>query len=152
MVMPIELFFLLGLLVLGYVAGRFNEKRHYRSIREGEARFRDLLVMNGRRLPPHLLKHQARMVSGNVVISVDYFKVILAALRNLVGGRVTSYESLIDRARREAVLRMQAEARELGAEAVFNLRYETSRISGDATRGVGSMEVLAYGTALIPPQ
>lgn len=152
MVMPIELYFLVGLLVLGFVAGRFNERRHYRSIHEGEARFRDLLVMNGRRLPPHLIKHQARMVSGNVVISVDYFKVMLAALRNLVGGRISAYESLIDRARREAVLRMQAEARALGAEAIFNLRYETSRVSGDAARGIGSMEVLAYGTALVPPQ
>lgn len=152
MVMPIELYFLAGLLLLGFVAGRFNEKRHYRNLREGEARFRDLLVMNGRRLPPHLLKHQARMVSGNVVISVDYFKVMLAALRNLVGGRISAYESLIDRARREAILRMQAEARELGAEAIFNLRFETSRVSGDASRGIGSMEVLAYGTALIPPR
>jgi uncharacterized protein YbjQ (UPF0145 family) len=152
MYLPFELLIPLGLLVLGYVAGRFNEKRHYRRIHEGEDRYRDLLVLPGCDLPPNLLRHSAKMVSGNVVISVDYFKVILAGLRNLVGGRIAAYESLIDRARREAILRLQAEARSLNADAVFNLRFETSRISGDLRRGVGSMEVLAYGTALIPRQ
>jgi uncharacterized protein YbjQ (UPF0145 family) len=44
-------------------------------------------------------------VSGSVVVSVDYFKRFLAGLRTLVGGRVTSYETLLDRARREAILR-----------------------------------------------
>lgn len=152
MYLPFELIIPVALLVLGYLAGRFNEKRHYRRIHEGEARFRDLVVQSGRELPPQLLRHSAQMVSGNVVISVDYFKVILAGLRNLVGGRISAYESLIDRARREAVLRLQQEAQALNAEAVVNLRFETSRISGDLRRGVGSMEVLAYGTALIPPR
>ncbi len=150
MYLPFELILPLALLLTGYVCGRVLERRHYKRIHAGEAHFRQLLVMSGRRLPPHLIHHRAQMVCGNVVISVDYFKVMLAALRNFVGGRISAYESLLDRARREAILRMQAEARELSAEAIFNLRFETSRVSGDVRRGVGSMEVLAYGTALIP--
>jgi uncharacterized protein YbjQ (UPF0145 family) len=152
MFFPLELIIPVALIVVGYLAGRFNERRHYRLIREGEDRYRDLLVHSGRELPPAMIRHQARMVCGSVVISVDFFKVLLAGLRNLVGGRIGAFESLIDRARREAVLRLQANARELNADAVFNLRFETSRISGDLRRGIGSMEVLAYGTALIPRQ
>jgi uncharacterized protein YbjQ (UPF0145 family) len=89
------------------------------------------------------------MVCGNVVISVDYFKTVVAGLRNLVGGNITAYESLLDRARREAVLRMQQEARAGGAQIIINTKFETSRVSGSAGRGIGSVEVLAYGTALL---
>ena len=70
-------------------------------------------------------------------------------MRNIFGGRVGAYESLLDRARREAVLRMQQEARQLGAETIYNVKYETSRIGENAAKGLGSVEVLAYGTALM---
>jgi uncharacterized protein YbjQ (UPF0145 family) len=85
-----------------------------------------------------------------VVISVDYFKTIAAALRNVFGGRVGAYESLLDRARREATIRMQEEAKKVGAQAVLNVKYETSRIGQQAGKSIGSVEVLAYGTAMIP--
>ena len=84
-------------------------------------------------------------------MSVDYFKRFLAALRNLFGGRVTSYESLLDRARRESLLRMKEKAAALGASMVFNVKYETASISKGAGNTIGSIEVLAYGTALIEP-
>jgi uncharacterized protein YbjQ (UPF0145 family) len=95
-----------------------------------------------------MLRHRTAMVTGNVVISVDYFKTVVAGLRNLVGGNINAYESLLDRARREAVLRMQEQAVLRGAEAVINLKFETARIAGNAGKGIGSVEVLAYGTAL----
>ena len=88
---------------------------------------------------------------GSVVISVDYFKTVVAGLRNLVGGNISAYESLLDRARREAVLRMQEQAVSIGAEAVVNMKFETARVSGNAAQAIGSVEVLAYGTALIKP-
>lgn len=147
---PVELIGFVVLLLLGYFVGRFNEQRHFRSIREREDDYRALLVLQGRTLPPQFSGHEGALVSGNVAISLDYFKRVLATLRNLVGGRVSAYESLMDRARREAVLRMQAQARELGAEAVFNLRFATVRLSANAKGGLGAMEVYAYGTALIP--
>lgn len=145
-----EIVIFLMLLVLGFVFGRLAERRHYRRIREREDAYRSLIVVPGRVLPSHFVRHQSRLVRGNVVISVDYFKVVVAGLRSLVGGRVTTFESLLDRGRREAVLRMQAEARECGADAVYNMKFETSRVSGNAGQSVGSIEVLAYGTALIP--
>jgi uncharacterized protein YbjQ (UPF0145 family) len=90
------------------------------------------------------------MVMGSVVISIDYFKRLLAILRNIFGGRVTSYETLVDRARREAVLRLKAAARRKGCDIVVNLRLETSTIGQSANNrnSVGCVEVLAYGTAI----
>jgi len=146
----VQLGIFLALLLLGFLAGRYAESRHYRSIREREDTLRELLVLGERFPPAGMLGHESTMVSGNVVISVDYFKTVVAGLRNLVGGRINAYESLLDRARREAILRMQQQAQDLGAEAVINLKFETARVSGNAAQGIGSVEVLAYGTALIP--
>jgi uncharacterized protein YbjQ (UPF0145 family) len=68
----------------------------------------------------------------------------------LVGGRVASYESLLDRGRREAILRMKEEAFERGYNAVINVRIETSRLASSSRNGEGTagVEVLAFGTAL----
>ncbi|KAF0807011.1 hypothetical protein A167_03058 [Alcanivorax sp. S71-1-4] len=146
----IELAIFLTLLTLGYVFGRLNERRHYASIQQREEAYRALLLLPGRYVPEQYIQHHSTLVSGNVVVSVDYFKTIAAGLRGLVGGRIASYESLIDRARREAILRMQEEAAALGAEAILNIKMETSRVAGNDRNGLGSVEVLAYGTALFP--
>ncbi len=145
-----ELVIFLVLLVLGFGFGRLAESRHYKRIRQGEDEFRKLVVVPGRTPPPRFDGHGSRLVMGNVVVSVDYFKSVVAGLRNLVGGKVSVFESLLDRARREAILRMQREAADLGAEAVFNMRFETSRVAGGERSKLGSVEVFAYGTALIP--
>ncbi|TNC92972.1 MAG: hypothetical protein CSH36_01735 [Thalassolituus sp.] len=142
--------YFLTLLIIGYLFGKWAEKRHYRSIHEREDSLRDLLVLPMRVPEPQHLSHDSTLVTGSVVISVDYFKTVAASLRNLFGGRVGAYETLIDRARREATLRMQEDAQLKGAELIYNVKYETSRIGDNAGKGLGSVEVLAYGTALIP--
>ena len=138
------------LLVLGFAVGSFRERRHYRSIIAREAEFRDLPVFSARTAPSIDPPPRTEMVRGNVVISIDYFKRFLAGLRMLFGGRVTAYESLVDRARREAMLRMREQARSRGARFVFNVRVETASISKGAGQALGSVEVVAYGTAVIP--
>jgi len=138
------------LLVLGYGFGRFAEHRHYRSIRKREDALGDLIVVCSKTLPEAVGAPGTRLVMGNVVVSVDYFKRFIAHLRMIFGGRVHTYESLLDRGRREALLRMQAEASALGATMIFNTRFETSSISKGQQQSVGSVEVLAYGTAVIP--
>lgn len=139
--------FLLG---LGYVAGTMAEQGHYKDIRARELRLRRLPTTNLRRLPAHWRVEGAALVAGNVVVSVDYFKRFLAQLRGLIGGRVRSYESLLDRARREAMLRMKEEAVSGGFDAVINVRLESSNIASPlrSDRGTAGIEVLAFGTAL----
>jgi len=140
----------LVLLALGYTFGSRAERRHYRSIREREEALSGLIVVNTRHVPASLGPVETRLVRGSVVISIDYFKRFFAFLRNLIGGRVSAYETLLDRARREAILRMQAEARSQGATFVFNMRLETAGIFRSTKESLGTVEVLAYGTAVIP--
>jgi uncharacterized protein YbjQ (UPF0145 family) len=147
-VIDIIVFFVL--LILGYGFGRWAEKKHFASIIEREEMLHDLLTFSGRIPPQGLGPVDAVLVGGNVVISIDYFKRISAALRSLIGGRVSAYESLLDRARREAILRMKQQAYDSGASHVINVKLETASISKGHGKQVGSVEVYAYGTALIP--
>ena len=136
------------LLALGYFFGRLAESRHYRSIIAREDALRDIPAVATKFLPGDVGAGETFMVTGSVVVSVDYFKRIAAMLRGLVGGRLTTYESLLDRARREAVLRMKEAARRRGAGIVFNVKLETASIAKGRNDSVGSVEVLAYGTAV----
>jgi uncharacterized protein YbjQ (UPF0145 family) len=140
---------ILVLLVGTYSTGTLIERRHYARIRTRERDWANLPAINFRSVPPGWDAQACDLLVGNVVVSVDYFKRFLAGLRLLVGGRVKSYESLLDRARREALLRLKAQALERGFDAVVNVRLETSRManrSGD--RGTAGVEVLAFGTGL----
>jgi uncharacterized protein YbjQ (UPF0145 family) len=95
----------------------------------------------------HKKVKSAELVYGSAVISVDYFKRLLAGLRNIFGGTVKSYESLIDRARREAMLRMKEMAQ--GATVIVNVRIETAAVGKKANKkSIGCLEAVAYGTAL----
>ncbi len=146
----VDLIVLATLLATGYFFGQYYEKKHYKSIILREKKYRNIVAVSSR-IPPVSEKPDASiLVTGSVVISIDYFKRFLASLRTLIGGRVVSYESLLDRARREAILRMKEKASTLGADKIFNIKLETSSISKNTRGGIGSIEVLAYGTALVP--
>ena len=96
-----------------------------------------------------MLSGTSSLVAGSVVVSEDYFKRILSSLYSVFGGRVKSYETLLDRARREAVLRMKAEAAAHGARMIINIKFQTFAVPGRSGR-IGAVELLAYGTALVP--
>ena len=140
------------LLLVGLLFGRVAEKRHYADMKRREAELRDLLIFNERRLPADVACSRAVLVIGSAVIAEDYFKHGAASVKSLFGGRITAYESLLDRGRREAVLRMKESARELGATMIFNVRFETASLSEDRSgaRPMFSAEFIAYGTALVP--
>ncbi len=144
----IELIILLSLLALGYGFGSYREKQHYKSIFEREELLGNILLFESRFVPDPERNQGGELVSGHVVVSVDYFKAFVAGLRKLVGGRLRSYETLLDRGRREAILRMKQEAQNLGANSVFNIKFETSSISKGAQDRIGSIEVLVYGSAI----
>ena len=144
----IELIVFVTLMILGYGFGRLAESRHFKSIREREARLSNVLIFTGRVPPPEPWQN-GTLISGNVVISIDYFKRIAGALKALFGGRVTVYESLLERGRREALLRMKEEAARIGSPMVINVRLETASISKGGENQIGSVEVYAYGTALL---
>lgn len=145
----VDIIVLFVLLTLGYVFGSINERKHYKSIKAREKKYQKLFLHNVNKRPTYT-NLSGHLVAGNVVVSVDYFKRLVAGLRNIFGGQVSSYESLLDRGRREAMLRLQEQSAKLGAVTINNVRYETSSISQNARGGIGSIEVLAYGTAMVP--
>ena len=142
----ISLLFLLG----AYFIGKTIEQRHFSELLRREEALRELPVMTLETLPSDWVVMRCGLVQGSVVISVDYFKRFLAQLRALVGGRIRSYEPLLDRARREALVRMTEEARRKGFNTVINVRLETSRLASSRgnERSVAGVEMLAYGTGL----
>ncbi len=142
-----DLYILLFLIALGFVIGQFLERKHYQSIALREQEHLGLVTTSSKRPVGELgTVRDVRLVQGQVVVSVDYFKRMLAALRAFFGGNVRAYETLVDRARREAILRMKESCAD--ATQIINLRIETSSIYKGKGNQVGSVEVLAYGTAI----
>lgn len=150
-----ELIFFLGftsiLLITGFVVGTILETRHLNSLSERETTlFRKIKLTNLRRIPEELNIDSSFFVTGGVVISTDYFKTFITAIKKLFGGRLSAYESLMSRSRREALVRMTERAQRKGADMVVGIRYETANISRGRgnNKGVTGVEVIAYGTAL----
>lgn len=141
---------MLGLLAIGFGAGRYAERRHFRSLAAREAEFEDMVITNLKTVPSPRTARHALLVVGDAVIASDYFKSFAARLRNIVGGEVKTFHTLMLRARREALLRMLEQARRAGASEVHNVRYETSNIrSAGRNNPAVSVEVFAFGTAVV---
>ena len=82
------------------------------------------------------------LVRGSTVRAKHIGTDIVAGLKNLVGGELQGYSSLMAGAREQALDRMMEDARRLGADAVLGLRMETAAIAN------GASEIVAYGTAV----
>ncbi|SOH93536.1 Uncharacterized conserved protein YbjQ, UPF0145 family [Monaibacterium marinum] len=82
------------------------------------------------------------LVRGSTVRAKHVGSDIVASLRNLVGGEIREYQQLLAASREQALDRMIADAKELGADAVVGVRMQTSTITQSAS------EVVFYGTAV----
>lgn len=148
----IQLGFAAVLLIVGLSAGRIAERRHLARIAEREAANQGVILVSDLRSYPGGSQSGVTpvLVSGEVVISSDYFKTFLASLRKIIGGELRSLESLMNRARREAVLRMIEQAKRAGCDTVCNVRIEGLDIAGSSQKANKAMvlvTVLATGTA-----
>lgn len=132
----------------GLLVGRAVELHHFHRLAQQEREFADMIMTNLKTLPPQFENTQPFLVMGSAVIATDYFKVVAAGLRTLFGGEIRSYVTLMERARRQAVIRMLAQAKDQGARAVWNVRYETTCTGGQQKKKPGGVEILVYGTAL----
>lgn len=137
-------FFLL-LFSAGWFFGRRHERAHLQDLAKQEKLLGHIIVSSERFYQPELADHsQGELVIGSVVIAQDYFKMIVAGIMNLFGMNLTTYETLLDRARREALVRMRQQAQHLGYNQIYGVRLEVSNINQ-----LGSMvEAIAYGTAV----
>jgi uncharacterized protein YbjQ (UPF0145 family) len=83
------------------------------------------------------------VVRGNTVRARHLGKDILAAFKGMVGGEIEEYTKLLAESRDQAIDRMVANATDMGANAVVNIRFSTSYIMTMAA------EIMVFGTAVI---
>ncbi len=136
------------LVVFAFFIGKAIELRHFKSIHTREATSGYRPAITSRQWDDSRAVERAELAQGSVVVSIDYFKRFMGGLYNLVGGRVRSFESVLDRGRREALLRMKESCPD--ADIFVNLRIERSMLASTTPRGqyLGGIEVLAYSTAV----
>ncbi len=145
----VPLFFAGLLLLLGRLVGSARERRHEHEldVREAAMRASGFLVSELRAVPGWAV--DGTLVAGSAVIASDYFKTFAGGLRGIVGGEVRSFQTLLTRARREALMRAVEDAQARGANGLLNLRFETSDIASGASRSnMIAVEVVCYGTAV----
>ncbi|MDD2907149.1 MAG: YbjQ family protein [Candidatus Gracilibacteria bacterium] len=82
------------------------------------------------------------IVNGSTVRSKHVGRDIMAGFKNIFGGELKGYTELLNESRNEAIERMKAQATELGANAILNIRFSTSSVAA------GAAELYAYGTAV----
>ncbi len=147
-IMSLLPFLLIG---LGYTVGRWREQSHLKSLAVREAALGHIMVTDLKTVADPETAASGCLVLGEAVIATDYFKSIAAQLRNLIGGEMKSMQSLVDRARREALVRMLEQADRAGATEVCNVRLETSNIRSATSqkKAAISVEMLAFGTAIV---
>jgi uncharacterized protein YbjQ (UPF0145 family) len=102
-----------------------------------------MIVTPASSIAGHRVVRTLGLVRGNTIRARHVGRDILAVLKNLVGGEIEEYTKLMAQAREQAIDRMTAEARSLGANAITDVRFSTSYIMGAAS------EILAFGNAVV---
>ena len=101
-----------------------------------------MIIVTTDYVPRHDVTEALGVVRGSTIRAKHIGKDIMAGLRTLIGGEVKEYTEMLIEARSESMRRLEAQANEIGADAVINLRFVTSQVM------TGAAELLAYGTAV----
>ena len=101
-----------------------------------------MILTNIESVPGKTIVEHYGLVQGSTIRAKHVGRDIMAGLKNIVGGELRGYTELLAQARQQATNRMVDQGRELGANAIINIRYSTSSVAQ------GAAEILAYGTAV----
>ena len=93
-------------------------------------------------IPGETITEHIDVVYGNTVRAKHIGRDIMAGFKTIVGGEIRGYTEMLREARDQSLDRMKADAIDIGADAVINVRFTTSMV------GQGMAEMLAYGTAV----
>jgi uncharacterized protein YbjQ (UPF0145 family) len=104
------------------------------------------LITTAQELPGYRVTRNLGVVRGIIVRSRSIVGNIGASLQTLVGGNITIYTELCEKARQEAFDIMRQHGAEVGANAIVSMRYDANEVAQGVT------EVLAYGTAVVLEQ
>ena len=101
-----------------------------------------MILSNMDYVPGRQVSEHYGVVNGSTVRAKHAGRDIMAGLKNIFGGELKGYTELLNESRKEAIQRMMAEAEEMGANAILNIRFSTSSVSA------GASEIYVYGTAV----
>ena len=143
--LALPLLLLVGTWLIHWLGGR-SRRRH---LDEQEAYFRERVRMTNLKRFPESGCFDPQLVTGSAAIANNYFVAFLAGFKHLFGGELKGYTQMCDEARRLALVRLLQEAESIGANAVYNVRFETATIvSAQNNKQSGGVELIAYGTAV----
>ena len=134
----------LGVGLVGWIVAVWFERRHIKSMNRREIPLHNIAINNLKK-NLNCEPQAATLLIGSVVVAHDYFRTLIIFFRKLVGGNIRHYERLVDRGRREALIRLKEEADLCGINQVVNVRFITTAISG---RFLHAVEMVAYGTGI----
>ncbi len=137
---------LLTLMFVGWFWGARRRARHRESLSAREQALKHVCVSNSKHYAasPH---HAPRLINVELVWGIDRFQAFLGAVTNFFGGELTSVAEVMGRARREALLRLKAQAEASGYDALANLRLETADIGNDPQQRDLKVALLGSATA-----
>lgn len=101
-----------------------------------------MILTNVSTVPGKKIVEHFGIVQGSTVRAKHIGRDFMAGLKNLVGGELKGYTELLQDSREEAMSRMTEQARQMGANAVVNVRFATSSVAQ------GAAELFVYGTAI----
>ena len=101
-----------------------------------------MLLTNIETIPGKTIVEHYGLVQGSTIRAKHVGRDLAAGFKNIIGGELKGYTELLQESRAQATQRMVAQAQELGANAIVNVRYTTSSVAQ------GASEILAYGTAV----
>ena len=143
----LNLYILLVLFFASLLTGRFIEWAHFRSLEAREAKIGEQSFKTSKLICiPKEYVRETKLVCGEAVIAAEFSRWLMGAFKAMFGGNVRSYESIIDRTRREALLRMYEAAG--NAVEIVNVRLEYAPISYGISSKSSCVEAIAYGTAV----
>ncbi len=102
-----------------------------------------MILTSTQDIPDKKITKTLGLVKGNTIRARNIGRDIIAALKNLVGGEIEEYTKLLAQSREQAMDRMIASAKEIGANGIVGIRFSTSYIMQSAA------EIMVYGTAVI---
>lgn len=102
-----------------------------------------MFMTNTEEIPGHTIRVCKGVVSGSTVRAKHAGRDIMASIKNIFGGELAGYTELLSESRDQALERMQQQAKQLGANAIVNVRFSTSSVAA------GAAEIYVYGTAVV---
>ena len=130
--------------VVGWLLATWLERRHFKSMSEREIPVQGVSISTTKRFSDRETE-AATLLIGSVVVAHDYFRTLIIFFRKIIGGNIQPYERLVERGRREALIRLKEEADLLGINKVISVRFTTTAVSG---RFLHAIEMVAYGTGV----